>query len=533
MNLRLQSASNRLEAALGQYLRDSFAMQESSTEEATELSFRGPVVSVDLLRQVDLFEQKIRRARAAIGFARNCSPRTVYINRLPPELLRWIFYCLVASEPCIVDGVGSLPKNPLRISLVCTYWRQIVITSPNLWSHIDISARILQDNRTLSCIQTFLSRAGHTPLYLHIKCETYDNTEGHSKDQVNATLGEFITPLVPRTRELKCSMGVDSPSEQDSQFYQSFMSHFLNKDTTLGKLTTLDITINSYNRTFYIQTAEHPQSSDTLVLEISPHQLEDLLLPVTVLRLSSIVPHWASKAFHGLIELRLLAFGDSPRIHESQLVTILKHSPELRVFEFGTNIEFTDLTLEPVALDSLEMLVTHFMTYSQLGKFLRLLETGPNPLFVSIDSPYMDVELNDNIKRFFSYSNVTRLYTSHFDNFSQSLELVNLSHTIKTLAMTSPGYDSWILDSQSELSTQVCLDALYLMGSFELEIDQLQGVARCPSIRKVIIWGNYQITRGGRPILNKRLLQKELSDLGLDIEILPADVPCSMDPFQP
>ncbi|KAG8727767.1 hypothetical protein FRC11_012492, partial [Ceratobasidium sp. 423] len=89
---------------------------------------------------------------------------------------------------------------------------------------------------------------------------------------------------------------------------------------------------------------------------MSTQHLEELLLPITILRLDSIYPHWTSKAFHGpgLVELRLNPFNKSLVIHESQLVTILADSPQLHVLELGIHIDFADTPLAPTALHNLK-----------------------------------------------------------------------------------------------------------------------------------------------------------------------------------
>ncbi|KAL5633437.1 hypothetical protein ACGC1H_003806 [Rhizoctonia solani] len=526
MDDRLQCAGHQLEVALNRYLEASITTQASPSGQITNVPRAQTLALVEYLPELTGFERKVQRARATIGIARNNSTVVVPIHRLSPELIARIFYHVVSSEICMLkhDGKGQLPRRSINLSHVCTHWRQIAITSPNLWSHIDVSPSILKNERSLSRTQTFLLRTGQLSLDLHIEYASEDDGGDGS------SLNDFIAPLVPRTQGITCR--VHPPLlVSEHRFSQSALSCFLNENIIPGKLTMLDLTVNRSSYTFFIQANEHKPSFDSLSLNVSMHRLEELLLPITVLRVSALYPQWTSKAYHGLIELRLHTHDTFLEIAESELVAILAHSPQLRVLELGIQVVPADTLPKPIALHKLEVLITHIPSYWRLGRFLRLLDTNSSPLFMSVDSPYPEDKFNNNLVHFFSRSNVTKLCTAHFSRFYKSLQLVKLAHTIKKLAMSPPPIDPGAL-GEPGLPIQVRLDTLYLLGNMSLDINQLRGVVDWSGIQKLVIWGDvYRATSDGRPIVSMEFLRKELSDLGVDLEILSADAPSPMDSF--
>jgi hypothetical protein len=517
---RLESAGTQLETTLNQYLEASLTEQNSCNQEPTEILAQ----TLEQLPYLDALEQQIQQAKAAVGLIRNRSGVIVPIHRLTSDLLTRIFIEVVASETCglKLDHTGQLPKASIYLSHVCTYWRKTAVTSSDLWTHIDLSPSILKNQIYLSRIQKFLSRSGQSFIYLHVEYAA-------DKDGDASGLNHFISPLIPRTQGVKCCINLTC-SVSDSSLPQSALSCFLNENTPSGRFTMLDVSIKGTSRIACIQATGQKQDENTLNLNISTHRLDELLLPVTNLRINHIYPPWTSKAYHGLLELRVCA---AHSIHESQLAAILVHSPRLRVLEIGNNIDFAEEPLAPVALHGLEVLITHSSSYSELGRFLRLIDTGLCPLFLSIDSPRADGAINQNLVDFFSRCNVTRLCTVRFPLFRMSLELVNLAHTIKKLAMNPPTIDSFSDDDlDGPTIGPVYLDALFFLGSFGIEIDQLRGVIDWPGVRKLIIWGDvYRATSSGRPIISKQSLHKELSDLGVATEILPTDAPSPLDSF--
>ncbi|KXN82029.1 hypothetical protein AN958_03280 [Leucoagaricus sp. SymC.cos] len=85
-------------------------------------------------------------------------------NRLPPDILQEIFYhCL----PTAHNAVMSIYEPPLSLGFVCTRWRNIVYSTPRLWTSIHIVATPLSppmDVARRSATSAWLTRSGILPL---------------------------------------------------------------------------------------------------------------------------------------------------------------------------------------------------------------------------------------------------------------------------------------------------------------------------------------------------------------------------------
>lgn len=80
-------------------------------------------------------------------------------RKILPELLSEIFLW------CFVDGMlASVADAPIVLGQVCSYWRSVVISTPHLWSSLNV--RLRGNNATFmsSLVSTVLSRSGACPL---------------------------------------------------------------------------------------------------------------------------------------------------------------------------------------------------------------------------------------------------------------------------------------------------------------------------------------------------------------------------------
>ncbi|KAF8220106.1 hypothetical protein L208DRAFT_773837 [Tricholoma matsutake] len=95
-------------------------------------------------------------------------------RRLPPEILSEIFsHCLptVAGERLLLlartarEFMAFNPRNaPALLLRVCRDWTTIVLSSPRLWSLIDLQASTLHSELAGTLVQTWLSRSHQAPL---------------------------------------------------------------------------------------------------------------------------------------------------------------------------------------------------------------------------------------------------------------------------------------------------------------------------------------------------------------------------------
>ncbi|KAF5353518.1 hypothetical protein D9756_008021 [Leucocoprinus leucothites] len=93
-------------------------------------------------------------------------------NRLPPDILQEVFYhCL----PTTHNAIMSITEAPLSLGRVCSRWRQIVYSTPKLWTSIHIVASTTPsikprpvDLARMDAISSWLSRSGVLPLSISL-----------------------------------------------------------------------------------------------------------------------------------------------------------------------------------------------------------------------------------------------------------------------------------------------------------------------------------------------------------------------------
>ncbi|KAJ7718359.1 hypothetical protein DFH07DRAFT_1068058 [Mycena maculata] len=87
---------------------------------------------------------------------------------LPSELASFIFFhCTPSSTP---PPQPSSLESPLRLSQVCRHWRDIAISTPELWQCIAFVSPVPSDLRSVEMLGTWLSRSGRHPLNISLDC---------------------------------------------------------------------------------------------------------------------------------------------------------------------------------------------------------------------------------------------------------------------------------------------------------------------------------------------------------------------------
>ncbi|KAG9099287.1 hypothetical protein FS749_001604 [Ceratobasidium sp. UAMH 11750] len=94
----------------------------------------------------------------------------VHINCLPSELLSLIFITVVNDglssldlwdEPYVTTGYST------QLASVCAYWRHIALSTPTLWTHVDLTHN--RDlTRTCKYAELYFQRSAHLQLYVHL-----------------------------------------------------------------------------------------------------------------------------------------------------------------------------------------------------------------------------------------------------------------------------------------------------------------------------------------------------------------------------
>ncbi|CAE6348501.1 unnamed protein product [Rhizoctonia solani] len=541
----LQAAGEVLHVAVDRYLKACRTIRESYLE--AKILRDVPQELLDKIEnelpQISSCNTKILQAKAAICQTRNCSSQAVPIHTLPIEVLTRIFHMVVAAQWCNISGYrkkteeeevsGSYPDQPVVISHVCSFWRRIIISSSSLWSHIDFSfPDIANDPQSIPRLETSIERSRQSLLDVHI-----DASDFFDFTSTTGEMDNFMTVTGPRTRSLELEVGLHMGTVS-LRFCRSVLtSSFAHcAPGTLRQLSILKR--GKYNHYQAIEPADNMRTHQSLLLDVSEQRLEDLWLHINVLRLRGLYPIWSSKIYHKLVELRLpLIQGGS--MTESQLVAILKSSPQLRILEFGIGITArgsTNASKKPVPLADLEILITSTWAQPELSHFLQLVAPGPKPLCVSIVNPnvgnYSDEGpppplFDDGIKKFFARSNITRIGVAAIDKYAEFTELLGLVPRIRTLGLTD-----WFCEGPGEdlkaLSTPINIDTLYLLNHCRMEWAVLKHIIQTFHVKAIIIWGDHAVESGQMPI-EKEPFERELRKHCSIVEFRSSDEP---NPFE-
>ncbi|KAF8741536.1 hypothetical protein RHS02_03331, partial [Rhizoctonia solani] len=522
----LQIAGELLQVAVDRYLNICRTIRESYLE--TKILRDVPQELLDKIEnelpQISSCNTKILQAKAAICQTRNCSSRIVPIHTLPIEVLTRIFHIVVASQWCNISGYrkkyneeevsGSYPDQPVVISHICSFWRRIVISSSSLWSHIDFSfPDIANDPQSIPRLETSINRSGKSLLDLHIDASDFF-------DLVTTTgeMEKFVALNGHRTRSLELEVGMHAGTISLNfcrAVLTSCLAHFV--PGTLRQLSILKR--GKYDHYQAIESADNTRTHQSLLLDVPEQSLEDVWANVDVLRLKGLYPVWSSKIYHGLVELRLPSIPGGS-MTESQFVTILKASPQLRILEFGIKITArgsTAASKKPISLADLEVLITSTWDRPQLTHFLKLIAPGPKPLCVSVVNPDVgDYSQKDppsllfdgEIKKFFARCNVTRIRAVAVDDYVQLAEILDLVPRVHTLGLTD-----WFGEGSKEglraPATPMIISTLYLLNGCRMEWVVLKHIIQTFHVEAIIIWGDHAIESGKMPI-EKEPFEREL-----------------------
>ncbi|KAL5632155.1 hypothetical protein ACGC1H_000235 [Rhizoctonia solani] len=253
---------------------------------------------------------------------------------------------------------------------------------------------------------SYVARASHLPLQLHM-AEAYEINQCPS-------VFEFIGSIASRVIALEYQLG---GVECLAPVFKSLLAN-----STPGKLTKLVTRSTSAHANYFLLTPETWTDIDDngmpdfgTRLDISDEQLETLFAPLTILHVCAIFPRWGSVAYHNLVDLRLTSSFEYSwsSIRETNLVSVLKASPGLRIFHFSLGIKYQSTESAAVPLEDLEVLnIKTWPTITdrtEVGSILRLIAPGRRPLRLTIQNIFYEEGLSiDETVQFFERSNIAR-----------------------------------------------------------------------------------------------------------------------------
>ncbi|KEP50356.1 F-box-like domain protein [Rhizoctonia solani 123E] len=477
---------------------------------------------------IALYIHKLEYARAAVQAARSSIPKVAPISALPAEILARIFHLVLPGQFCLVQRgyIGTIerikyPICPDALAHVCSFWRRVAITSPGLWTHIDIALDHSLNPGLSARAKVYATRAGQLPLEIHIS----DPGSEREKERQSAIRKGKLKPGDPIFDESHVwddlhdfkILASDSANikilEMDLCVYTRFretyytMLEYFFARCKPGVLTKYVARCNSpWVLLPFIEPAETPHSSDGALLAVPIHQLDEVWLGISSVRVNGLCPYWNSKMYQGLVELYIGR--GVPDISMSDLVSILRSSPKLQVFHFQTEIE--DLTdaeevtpnINPVYLEDLREL-SLMVRDSEIttSHVLRWITPGQRPLRLSLaDDPHGVVA------DFCCRANVTQLYVwcpgdlTSILNQCRRLETLVLNeldsdtHGLYSILPEDDDIDDADADGESQLSSRPIspsatrIDTLYLLWYSEIIFEEIQVVVKKYSIQRLLIY---------------------------------------------
>ncbi|KAL5637799.1 hypothetical protein ACGC1H_002162 [Rhizoctonia solani] len=453
----LTVGSNMLLVALERYAAACLAIQELYARGEKPHTIN-PQFLPRLDTQIDLatsLQSKLARAKAAISWSRNYAHTHVTVNDLPPEVLARVFHLVLSGQPCTKRDYHGVDKTmdlmyPAVLSRVCSRWHRIVFSTPTLWTHIDLSTSTLLNQQCLDGLtKLHLSQVGTLLLGVHVfDARGYEISQLSHGGGIDSRITRSITRLASRTS----SFNMDGLGAATPNGYRKVMSALF-QDSTPGTLTNLTISSGHsnhfYRGTGFLKAKDDPVDYGS-IMDLPKEQLENILEHVSVLRLAGPYLRWTSRAYHGLVELRLVGW---ETINESDLVGILHSSPGLRIFQLGLRIDnllSIDTQVTPVLLRDLEVLIVWQVGCTLLPSLLRWIAPGPKPLqfaFRAQEETYMPnpkvLQLKeDSLVSFFLRSRLSKV-DGRYASIISAIDLLGLSTGIQELAISHTSFDTF------------------------------------------------------------------------------------------
>ncbi|KAG8705986.1 hypothetical protein FRC11_008636, partial [Ceratobasidium sp. 423] len=463
---------------------------------------------------IESYDVKMQLAKTAIKVTRNYAFNIAPINRLPTEILARIFH--MARD--------ALPRSPDHIALVCSRWRTIALGSASLWSRVDFHPSMCKSFfLSLDRAQDHVSQSGEMLLDIHISGAPEESKEGY----YDGPMEGLCRLAAPRMRSLDIDLDefrIDGLRGRQYSAIDSLFSH-----CSPGLLTK--ITTYSKYFGFFSSGLTAPAAGWVMNLTVEPPHLETILSSVTVMDLAGLYPPWTSRAYHGLVELRLVSYSGDDSIPEWQLINILKASPGLRVIQTGLNI--TDRVGEnlniSVSLSDLEVLQVDSELFRGNNschlELVRFLTPGLQPLNFTMQCSGLQLTESSKAqaKAFLERSNITQF---HADCVRYPFELLSSMPRLKALIMSNckslPMCRSDLIETSDQqnptsvihpkLDVCVVLECLLALDEFRSMIQQYQ-------TQTLIIYSSrFQTGINGQEV-GPETAMRELSEICPDVQI--------------
>jgi hypothetical protein len=402
---------------------------------------------------------------------RNRSEALVPVQRLPPEILVAIF-----EETIGLRCIQCLPSPPvpvplLVISSVSNYWRQVTISTPALWSHVDIG----KNNAHLR-VKLWIERSQNHPLFVHLNAFT--------TSQAIPKVIELLAPHVSRI----------------SSFQLRDITRNLGHKPTYAMLDLLRGGLAPVKKLFvtYRDSGSHAEEE-----RFPSASWDEFLLPLRVLDLENVWVNWGSSAFVGLVSLRIEFPRNTPTSSSHSLFPtsrnisrVLSASPHLRSLVLvGVGIAPGELSRSsPIRLEHLEVLGLHYMSDPAYQTLLPLIAPGAKDLTLEISLNNRQFNFRSELESFFKRSSITtlRLTADRRDIVLPGLKLgllsklqdlylekfVDLALPLRgMIQITGSGFESSLIPGLKTIRIHQCA----------LELLQLVKLTRASSLQRIVL----------------------------------------------
>ncbi|KDN48323.1 hypothetical protein RSAG8_02915, partial [Rhizoctonia solani AG-8 WAC10335] len=387
---------------------------------------------------------------------------------------------------------------PETLTHVCSRWRQVAITSHALWTRIDLALHHPLGPGLLARAKAHVDYAGKLSLDVHMidpsrRQMALRFSEPH-KFQDFDFLAFGGTPM--STLELASYHGL-----YDEHF--NFIRYCI---LNCAQQTLKQLVIRSDGGSHhFIESASNPHHPGSLQINTPEQTLENTWGSISHLRLAGLYPHWTSRAYHQLVDLRLGSdrLGGRAPITEAQVVGILKASPGLRIFHLRLEITEPlpdDTPISAVRLDELESLNLSSPDIAP-SQVLRYIIPGKKPLQLSIyDEP------TDIVEQFLRRSNVTQLRMVFWQTYPP-INVLCLCPNLRVLVLDVWGNIQDVnFQTTSEqggegiLVTPIPIHTLYILRCEGMALAELQQMVERHSVQELTLWSTYpKVDSGHRP----------------------------------
>jgi hypothetical protein len=147
----------------------------------------------EVLQVQSLLDELITKRDTLLARSKQHKAILLPIRYFPPEILSEIFTLCLLEDPFSIFGWHRLRKTRLCLGQICRRWKEIVESSPQLWSFISFGSLPLYTRGPsgVSLVTTWLGRSGACPLSIQLEHQMWD-------EQINTSVLDLLLPYCER-----------------------------------------------------------------------------------------------------------------------------------------------------------------------------------------------------------------------------------------------------------------------------------------------------------------------------------------------